>query len=327
MTEVQIDENLLHRIADRTGESSSAPPTAPHCGASSTASTSSRSRRSITPPSAGIASCSTRCCWAPPPCSRSPAWRGRRACGWRRHDLRRPALAARAAGAARRGAARSLEHRARPRAHRPPGGPLPVVTGAPASGRALAQGAARAAAARRHRSGAGARATAVGDRAREGGARGRRRGAGARQPPARWPPRTCRPTASSWLDRRWPRWWRASRATASRWWPSRTRAYPLSPLTLDADALGLFLDTVEPGIVPSPGTSLGTGIARGLELFVDQGRRNKVMVLISDGEDLEGGVDEAVQTRQVGRRGGALRRRGYRGRTAGARLRRATAGV
>jgi Ca-activated chloride channel family protein len=71
--------------------------------------------------------------------------------------------------------------------------------------------------------------------------------------------------------------------------------YTLSPLTLDADALGLFLDTMEPGIVPSPGTSLGTGIARGLELFVDQGRRNKVMVLISDGEDLEGGVDEAVQ--------------------------------
>jgi Ca-activated chloride channel family protein len=72
-------------------------------------------------------------------------------------------------------------------------------------------------------------------------------------------------------------------------------AYTLSPLTLDADALGLFLDTMEPGIVPAPGTSLGTGIARGLELFVDQSRRNKVMVLVSDGEDLEGGVDEAVR--------------------------------
>jgi Ca-activated chloride channel family protein len=32
-------------------------------------------------------------------------------------------------------------------------------------------------------------------------------------------------------------------------------AYTLSPLTLDADALGLFLDTMEPGIVPSPGGS------------------------------------------------------------------------
>src|SRR5262249_22913725 len=72
-------------------------------------------------------------------------------------------------------------------------------------------------------------------------------------------------------------------------------AYPLAPLTLDADALGLFLDTMEPGMVPAPGTSLGTGLSKGLDLFVDKDRRNKVMVLVSDGEDLEGDVDEAVR--------------------------------
>jgi Ca-activated chloride channel family protein len=72
-------------------------------------------------------------------------------------------------------------------------------------------------------------------------------------------------------------------------------AYPLVPLTLDADALGLFLETVEPGIVPAPGTSLGGGLAKGLEAFVDEERRNKVMVLVSDGEDLEGEVDAAVR--------------------------------
>jgi Ca-activated chloride channel homolog len=71
-------------------------------------------------------------------------------------------------------------------------------------------------------------------------------------------------------------------------------AYPLVPLTLDADALSLFLDTVEPGIVPAPGTALGVGLAKGLDLFVDKDRRNKVMVLVSDGEDLEGEVEEAV---------------------------------
>jgi Ca-activated chloride channel family protein len=71
-------------------------------------------------------------------------------------------------------------------------------------------------------------------------------------------------------------------------------AYPLVPLTLDADAIGLFLETVEPGIVPAPGTSLGVGLAKGLEAFVDKERRNKVMVLVSDGEDLEGQVGEAV---------------------------------
>jgi len=72
-------------------------------------------------------------------------------------------------------------------------------------------------------------------------------------------------------------------------------AYPLVPLTLDADALGLFLETVETGIVPAPGSSLGTGLAKGLEAFVDKERRNKAMVLVSDGEDLSGEVEEAVK--------------------------------
>jgi Ca-activated chloride channel family protein len=72
-------------------------------------------------------------------------------------------------------------------------------------------------------------------------------------------------------------------------------AYPLVPLTLDADALGLFLETVEPGIVPAPGTSLGLGLAKGLDAFADKQRRNKVMVLVSDGEDLEGDVEDAVR--------------------------------
>ena len=72
-------------------------------------------------------------------------------------------------------------------------------------------------------------------------------------------------------------------------------AYPLVPLTLDADALGLFLETVETGIVPAPGSSLGTGLAKGLEAFVDKDRRNKAMVLVSDGEDLSGEVEQAVK--------------------------------
>ena len=72
-------------------------------------------------------------------------------------------------------------------------------------------------------------------------------------------------------------------------------AYPLVPLTLDADAVVLFLETLEPGFVPAPGSSLGAGLARGLEMFVDRERKNKVMVLVSDGEDLEGEVEEAVQ--------------------------------
>jgi Ca-activated chloride channel family protein len=78
-------------------------------------------------------------------------------------------------------------------------------------------------------------------------------------------------------------------------------AYPLVPLTLDADALGLFLETVEPGVVPAPGSSLGTGLAKGLDTFVDRERRNKALVLVSDGEDLGGEVEAAVRrAREMG---------------------------
>lgn len=72
-------------------------------------------------------------------------------------------------------------------------------------------------------------------------------------------------------------------------------AYPLVPLTLDADAVGLFLETLEPGIVPAPGTSIGAGVARGLSMFVDEERENRVMVIVSDGEDLEGEIAPVVR--------------------------------
>ncbi len=72
-------------------------------------------------------------------------------------------------------------------------------------------------------------------------------------------------------------------------------AYPLVPLTLDAAAVALFLETMEPGIVPTPGTSLGAGLEAALSLFVDDQRANKVIVLVSDGEDLEDSVERGLR--------------------------------
>lgn len=72
-------------------------------------------------------------------------------------------------------------------------------------------------------------------------------------------------------------------------------AYPLVPLTLDAGAVALFLETMEPGMLPTPGTSLGSGLEAALSLFVDEQRANKVVVLVSDGEDLEGAVERGLR--------------------------------
>lgn len=71
-------------------------------------------------------------------------------------------------------------------------------------------------------------------------------------------------------------------------------AYPLVPMTLDADAVALFLETLEPGFVPTPGSNLLSGIESGIDTFVDPSRVNRVIVLVSDGEDLEESLDAAV---------------------------------
>ncbi|HEX7527653.1 MAG TPA: VWA domain-containing protein, partial [Thermoanaerobaculia bacterium] len=68
-------------------------------------------------------------------------------------------------------------------------------------------------------------------------------------------------------------------------------AQTLVPLTLDAAAVGLFLDAMEPGMGPKPGTSIASGIATAADLFPAGSAGGKNVVIFSDGEDLEGGVD------------------------------------
>jgi hypothetical protein len=75
-------------------------------------------------------------------------------------------------------------------------------------------------------------------------------------------------------------------------------AYPLVPLTLDADAVALFLETLEPGFVPLPGSNLLSGIEAGIATFVDPGRVNRVIVLVSDGEDLEESLEGGRGSRE-----------------------------
>lgn len=71
-------------------------------------------------------------------------------------------------------------------------------------------------------------------------------------------------------------------------------AQVLVPLTLDTAAVALFLEALEPGIGALPGTSIAAGLASAAELMPPGTSAGKQVVLISDGEDLEGGVDEAI---------------------------------
>jgi len=78
-------------------------------------------------------------------------------------------------------------------------------------------------------------------------------------------------------------------------------SFVLCPLTLDSGACSLLLDCIEPGNMPRPGTSLSGAIEKAIESFETGDNGYKAIVLISDGEDLEGEVEAAVsKTRENG---------------------------
>jgi len=65
-------------------------------------------------------------------------------------------------------------------------------------------------------------------------------------------------------------------------------AFLQCPLTLDIDSARLFLDSAQVGMIPVPGTSLGAAILKALKHFPARGRAQKVVVLLTDGEDTGG---------------------------------------
>ncbi len=72
-------------------------------------------------------------------------------------------------------------------------------------------------------------------------------------------------------------------------------AFVQCPLTLDYAALEMFLNVLQPGIIPVPGTDLGTAIETGLSAFDAKTETDKVMLLITDGEDNENRGLEAAR--------------------------------
>ena len=70
------------------------------------------------------------------------------------------------------------------------------------------------------------------------------------------------------------------------------------PLTTDYEAVRLFLRDMLPHDMPVGGTNIAMAIQGGTELLTagyTKKRRSKVMILVTDGEDHEGGVEEALR--------------------------------
>ena len=57
------------------------------------------------------------------------------------------------------------------------------------------------------------------------------------------------------------------------------------PLTLDYNALKMFLSIIEPGMMPKPGTAIGDAIRTAVKGFAKKERKHKALILLTDGED------------------------------------------
>jgi len=78
-------------------------------------------------------------------------------------------------------------------------------------------------------------------------------------------------------------------------------AYVQCPLTLDYAALEMFLEQLSPDLIPVPGTDLGDAIDVALHSFDPEAATDRVIMLITDGEDNENqGLDAAREASASG---------------------------
>ncbi len=60
------------------------------------------------------------------------------------------------------------------------------------------------------------------------------------------------------------------------------------PLTLDYDAVRIFLNVIDTNLVPTPGTNLGAAITKSISMFDKHEKKFKALILITDGEGFAG---------------------------------------
>ncbi|MEX2577969.1 MAG: VWA domain-containing protein [Verrucomicrobiales bacterium] len=76
--------------------------------------------------------------------------------------------------------------------------------------------------------------------------------------------------------------------------PFAGNAFSLCPLTLDYGAFFQSLDALNTDIIPHQGTDLASAVREANRLFDEEGNNHRILILITDGEDLQGAVMEAV---------------------------------
>ena len=76
--------------------------------------------------------------------------------------------------------------------------------------------------------------------------------------------------------------------------PFAGKAFSLCPLTLDYAAFQQSLDALDTSIIPHMGTDIATAVAEANRLFDEEKDSHRLLILITDGEDLQGEVSAAL---------------------------------
>jgi Ca-activated chloride channel family protein len=85
------------------------------------------------------------------------------------------------------------------------------------------------------------------------------------------------------------------------------RSYILTPMTVDAGALSLFLDNLDPSVVGQAGSSLARAIRQGSDLLMlSNSGADKALVVMSDGEAFEDVNDVVAEAKHAGEQGISL---------------------
>jgi Ca-activated chloride channel family protein len=72
-------------------------------------------------------------------------------------------------------------------------------------------------------------------------------------------------------------------------------AFPVLPITTDYGVAKMFLQSVNPDMVSSQGTSLDEAIKLSATYFAEKSKTSKLLILISDGEDHSEGAEAAAE--------------------------------
>jgi Ca-activated chloride channel family protein len=71
-------------------------------------------------------------------------------------------------------------------------------------------------------------------------------------------------------------------------------AFPILPITTDYAAAKMFLQSMSPDMISAQGTSLNQAVTLAADFFEEGNATNKLIIMLSDGEDHEEGIEEAM---------------------------------